>query len=146
VQSTNSEPASGRRMAKLFQLGDANYHCFTILAVFMASESACMLRTARAGQGICTEHEEQTWLVYRMVKLLWLGGANLRRFPPSGPFSRLVRARVTRKRLELDEECVQNTNSNMGSVFPMVKLLPLGGATFRLFSVPVRFRDSKRRL
>jgi hypothetical protein len=48
----------------------------------------------------------------------------------SGPLSRLSEALLTRERWQLDEKCLQNTNSKPGSAYRMLKLLPLGGATY----------------
>jgi hypothetical protein len=50
---------------------------------------------------------------------------------PSGSFRfRSVRKSwITRERWQLDEKCLQNTNSKPGSVYRMVKLLLLRVAT-----------------
>jgi hypothetical protein len=59
-----------------------------------------------------------------MVKLLPLS-------PPSGSLRlrSVQKAWITWERWQLDEKCLQNTNSKPGSVYRMVKLLPPRGAT-----------------
>jgi carboxylesterase type B len=51
--------------------------------------------------------------------------------PPSGGFRfrSVQKPRIPRERWQLDEKCLQNTNSKLGSTYRMVKLLQLGGAT-----------------
>jgi hypothetical protein len=51
--------------------------------------------------------------------------------PPSGSFRfrSVQKSWITRERWQLDEKCLQNTNSKPGSVYRMVKLLPPRGAT-----------------
>jgi hypothetical protein len=57
-----------------------------------------------------TEHEWETGVSLSIGRVT---SARWRHLPPiaaSGPFSRLVKTQITRKRQELDEECLQNTN------------------------------------
>jgi hypothetical protein len=55
----------------------------------------------------------------------------------SGPFQRLRKLRITQDRCMLDEKCLQNTNSQSGSAYRMVKLFPPRGATYWQFPLPV---------
>jgi hypothetical protein len=65
--------------------------------------------------------------------------------PPSGSFRfwSVHKSWITRERWQLDEKCLQNTNSKSGSAYQMVKLLQLGGATCFWFPLWVRFATFK---
>jgi hypothetical protein len=67
--------------------------------------------------------------------------------PPTGSFRfrSVQKSRITRERWQLDEKCLQNTNSKSGSVYRMVKLLLLSVATYRQCPLPVRFNDCENR-
>jgi hypothetical protein len=58
----------------------------------------------------------------------------------SGLFSRLRKALITREWWQLDENCLQNTNSKPDSAYRVVKLLLQCSATLRRF----RFRSVPR--
>jgi hypothetical protein len=51
--------------------------------------------------------------------------------PPSGSsrFRSVKKSWISRERWQLDEKCLQNTNSKSGSAYRMVKILQVGGAT-----------------
>jgi hypothetical protein len=50
---------------------------------------------------------------------------------------------ITRNQRELNEKCIQKMKSKQTSVYRTVALLPLGGATYRRFSLPVLFQNPK---
>jgi hypothetical protein len=113
---------------------------FRFRSVFTTSKSANNSRTARAGRIMSTENELQSGVGLSIGQVTSAGWRHLPPIPVSGPFSRLVKALITRKRQELDEECLHNTNSKSESTYRTVKLLPLGVAICRRFPLPVGFR------
>jgi hypothetical protein len=107
-------------MVKLFLLRVATYRQFPLPVRFNDYENRDLLedggswmtnvyRTPIANQGWAIE-----WSSYFRHAA-----------PPSGTFRlrSVQKSWITRERWQLDETCIQNTNSKPGSVYRMVKLL-----------------------
>jgi hypothetical protein len=114
-----------------------NLRGFPLPVCFHNFKSAANSRTMRAGQLMSTRNDFQSGVGLSFGQVTPAGWRHLPPIPVSGPFSRLVKALITRKRQELGDECLHNTNSKSKSTYQTVKLLPLGVAICRRFSLPV---------
>jgi hypothetical protein len=61
----------------------------------------------------------------------------------SGVYLQQQNALITRKRLEMNEDNLNNSKSKLGSAYQMVLSLLLGGATYLRFPLPVCFTPTK---
>jgi hypothetical protein len=99
-------------------------------SVFRTSKSASNSKPMRAKREIYTEHQQQTGVGLSNDEVTSAIRRHLAAVSASGLFTRLRKALLTRERWQLDEICLQNTNSKPESAYQMVQLLPLDGATY----------------
>jgi hypothetical protein len=92
-----SKPDLAYRLVTLLQLGSATYCRFPLLAYFATFKSANISETARAVQGVSTEHAHRTDVGLSIGQIAF---ARWRRLPPisvNDRFSSLLQVLIIRK-------------------------------------------------
>lgn len=145
LQNTNNKPMSAYRMIILLPLGVATYRWYPLPHRNATWYSANNSEAVRDGQVLSTAHQNQ-------LKVSRPNGntTSARRCHPSaisasGLFSHQQQATSARKRWEAHEWCLWNTSSKPRVGLPKEGLLPLDGATYRRWWLPVCFYAIKTR-
>jgi hypothetical protein len=113
---------------------------FLFRSVFTASKSAINSRTVRGRREMFTEHEKQIEVGISNGQATSAKRRLLAPISASSPFWRLLKALITRKWQELDEECFVQQQQQIHVDLSDGHVTSLGVAIFSRFPLPMEFR------